>query len=296
LNGGDVPTVASLWAVYVEKHVERNVVAPKQFGKCWKNLEPHFGALKVSGVSQDIVDKYEGKRRCGAIGKPSVQATVRKELVLLRACFNWCANPKRKVLKPEEVPLFDLPPDSAPNDRWLREEELAKLKAVAAEGVGADDRMTRGERVLWIGLETAARSEAIRQLTWDRVDWETKTIDFNVPGRRRTKKRRAVVPISGALEPILRRMYQERIGHHVLDNDAEVGRLIDRVADRAGIADVSPHVLRHTAATHMARRGVPLFIIAKILGNSVALVERVYAKHQPEDLRRAINKISEVEL
>jgi integrase len=243
-------------------------------------------------VSHDSVLAYESKRKRGAIGRPSVDATIRKELVLLKACFNWCANPKRKILRREEVPVFDLPDDSAPRDRWLRVEEVAKLKAVAAEGVGAEDRMTRGERFLWLGLETAARSEAIRQLTWDRVDWETKTIDFNVPGRKRTKKRRAVVPISQALMPVLRRMFEQRVNEYVLDTDSEVGRLVERIAQRAGIADVTPHVLRHTAATHMARRGVPLWIVAKVLGDTIATVERIYAKHAPEDLRGAVDQIS----
>jgi integrase len=152
--------------------------------------------------------------------------------------------------------------------------------------------MTRGERFLWLGLETGARSEAIRQLTWDRVDWETKTIDFNVPGRKRTKKRRAVVPISQALMPVLKRMYEQRNSDLVLDTESELARLINRIADRAGIAGVTPHVLRHTAATHMARRGVPLWIVAKVLGDTIATVERIYAKHAPEDLRGAVDQIS----
>jgi integrase len=156
--------------------------------------------------------------------------------------------------------------------------------------------MGRGERFLWLGLETAARCAAIRQLTWDRVDWQTKTIDFNVPGRKRTKKRRAVVPISRALEAPLRRMQAEAFDPmtgHVLDSSAPVRKLIERIANNAGVSDVSPNVLRHTAATFMARSGVPLWIIAKILGNSVAMVERVYAKHDPSDLRGGIEKISE---
>ena len=291
---GGVVTVAELWDVYVEKHAKKNTVAPDMFTKSWNNLGKHFGALKPSDVSQDVVDTYVDKRERGAIGRPSVQATVRRELGLLRACFNWCASPKRKILKREEVPVFDLPPDSEPSDRWLRTEEIDKLKATAAALSAVEGRMTRGERFLWLGLETAGRSEAIRELTWDRVDWETKVIDLNVPGRRRTKKRRAVVPISQALEPVLRRMYAERVNDLVLDSDSEVGKLLRNIADRAGIADVTPHVLRHTTATHMARRGVPLWIIAKFLADTLATVERIYAKHCPDDLRTAAEVMANV--
>jgi hypothetical protein len=42
----------------------------------------------------------------------------------------------------------------------------------------------------------------------------------------------------------------------------------------------------------MARRGVPLYDIAGVLGNTIAMVERVYAKHSPDRLRAAVNSIS----
>src|SRR5690606_20748430 len=126
-----------------------------------------------------------------------------------------------------------------------------------------------------IALETAARKQAILDLTWDRVDFETSTIHFDVPGRVKTKKRRASVPISSALRPVLERAHRERIGDLVLDNKAAVWKSIQVAAIKAGFSDqvvvrgdkpkatgISPHVLRHTAATHMARRGVSLFTIS----------------------------------
>ena len=39
-------------------------------------------------------------------------------------------------------------------------------------------------------------------------------------------------------------------------------------------------------------RAVPLWIIAKVLGNSLAMVERTYAKHCPDDLRQAVDTIT----
>ena len=63
-------------------------------------------------------------------------------------------------------------------------------------------------------------------------------------------------------------------------------------ATRAGLSAVTPHVLRHTAATWMAIAGVPLQEIARFLGNSLAMVEKVYAKHSPDYLRRAADALS----
>lgn len=296
--GSDL-TIGDLWSVYEAKHIEKSVASDETLRSCWKNLSAHFAMLPVSGVSQDTVDSYELKRTKGVIGRPSQQSTIRRELGALKACLNWCADPKRRLLAADQVPPFDLPPEGDPNDRWLKPEEIARLMDAArspearAQGRMAG-RMGRGERFLWLGLETAARSEAIRELTWDRVDLETWTIDYNVPGRKRTKKRRAIVPVSQALRGPLTQMYEERLADdgYVLDNPAPVWKLIKRIAARAKVADVSPHVLRHTAATHMARRGVPLWLVAKILGNTLGMVERVYAKHCPDDLRTAVDAIS----
>jgi len=92
-----------------------------------------------------------------------------------------------------------------------------------------------------------------------------------------------------------------------MDNQADVWSTIQLVAIEAGFGGVrpkilrsekpkatgiSPHVIRHTAATHMARNGVPLWKIAKILGNTLAMVEKVYAKWSPDDPDGTVNRIS----
>lgn len=298
-------TVADLWSVYDERHVSRKVVSQKTHEWSWKNLEPHFGKLLLADVSE-AVPAYVAKRERGLIGKPAKSATIRRELVLLRACFNWCADSteRRSIIGLADVPGFALPSDSEPRDRWLREEEITRLLKAAATPVG---RMSRVERFLWLALETAGRKQALLDLTWDRVDFETGVIHLALPGRKQTKKRRASVPISKALLPVLKRAHEERISDRVLDHGAEIWAAVQSVAARAGFGPpqgprhtgtkpratgVSPHVMRHTAASHMARRGVPLFLVAKILGDTIATVEKTYAKHAPDDLRGAVDMIS----
>ena len=77
--------------------------------------------------------------------------------------------------------------------------------------------------------------------------------------------------MSRTLRKVLERAYEERQGDLVMDNKAEVWATIQSIAITAGFegrrgrngtkptaTGISPHVLRHTAATHMARNGVPL--------------------------------------
>lgn len=293
-------TVAELWGEYFKRHVEKNNVTSDAPASAWKNLEQHFGALKLPQFEEknadgdDRVEQYVKLRATGKIGKrPASPATIRYELSILKACLNWCAHAKQKIIRPADIPVFELPPDSEPRDRWLRNDEIQKMVSAAAELREDPALLGTAERFVWLALETAARITAILELTWDRVDFETKVIHYNVPGRRKTKKRRASVPISNALLPVLQRAYKERTGDLVVGAELfAMERAVKAVAARAGVPDVSPHVLRHTAATHMARRGVSLWKIAGVLGNSVGMVEKVYAKHCPDGLADAVELIS----
>lgn len=61
---------------------------------------------------------------------------------------------------------------------------------------------------------------------------------------------------------------------------------------RAGLEDVTPHVLRHTAAVWMAENRVPMSEISQYLGHKSTLItERVYARYSPEYLRNAAQSL-----
>lgn len=314
-------TLQDVWDVYREKHVAKKVASVETADFAWKKLAGFFAMRPVSFLSQTSVDEYVERRIGGKLGRKVKPQTAAKELAYLLAAVKFGVSSKAKLLDPSMVQKFDLPEPGDPRDRWLTRPEIQKMLDAAAR-LRRGPRLSRGERFIWLALETAGREQALLDLTWDRVDFETNVIHLDVPGRRKTKKGRATVPISKALLPVLERAFEERTFTvparsgkpaqtrtmtHVLDNNARVWSVIQLIAIEAGFGGkrpkvlrsekpkstgISPHVLRHTAATHMARRGVPLWIIAKILGNSVRMVEKVYAKHAPDDLRDAIDLIS----
>ena len=51
---------------------------------------------------------------------------------------------------------------------------------------------------------------------------------------------------------------------------------------------LTPHVLRHTRATHLLQKGVAPYAVASLLGDTVATVLRVYGHHCPNYLAEAI--------
>lgn len=282
-------TVAEAWTRYEAKTPSAQTATA---GYSWKNLEPHFGHLAIEAVDQDAVDAYVAKRISGRIGRPSKPATCRRELAVLIAALNFGAKGGRRALYSAALlnPI-DLPPSSPPRERWLTAEELKRLFD-AARDMRSGDRLSRGELFLWLALETAARKGAILDLTWDRVDLEAGVIRYDVPGRAATKKRRADVPISDTLRAVLERARDERENDLVMGDKSDPYGTVRRIAARADLEGVSPHVLRHTAATHMARNGVPLWTVAKVLGNTLAMTEKVYAKWAPSEPERNVNLIS----
>jgi len=128
------------------------------------------------------------------------------------------------------------------------------------------------------------------------VDFERRLIHYDRRGRRENKKRRAVVPINAVALAELQAQRLAAVTEHVIEfrgrRVASVKNGFSAACRRAGIDDCSPHVLRHSAATHMVMAGVPMVEIARMLGDSVAMVEQVYGKHSPDFLRGAADALA----
>ena len=67
----------------------------------------------------------------------------------------------------------------------------------------------------------------------------------------------------------------------------DIKRSFASACRRAGLERVNPHVLRHTCATWLMQRGVPMWEAAGYLAMSRETLERVYGHHHPDYLRGA---------
>ncbi len=69
-----------------------------------------------------------------------------------------------------------------------------------------------------------------------------------------------------------------------------VWRIVRRIGASVGIVEkqLSPHVLRHSAATHMVEGGADLRTVQELLGHASLSTTQIYTKVSPEHLREVV--------
>jgi integrase len=137
-----------------------------------------------------------------------------------------------------------------------------------------------------------ARNAALLDLTWARCDFDRELIDLRNPTITTPHKGRAIVPMNRTVKAALVEARNGALSDDVIewagDRVRSVKNGLRSAATRAGIAHVSPHILRHWAAVHMAEVGIPMEEIAQYLGHSdVNVTRQVYARFSPDYLRGA---------
>jgi integrase len=267
------PTVEALWAAYADYLGDRPTGRNMRYVA--EAIIPVFGKLRPDQITPDDCKGY-AKARAAAGKKPG---TVHTELGYLRSTLVWA----RKVRLIGQAPYIWLPQKPAGKERWLTEAEIGRLlSAPAAPHV---------RLAIVLMLATAARVTAILQLTWDRVDLDRGQIDLRLDAEG-PRKGRAVLPINGMARAALVAAREAALTDHVIEYGGDPVKSIKRgfaaACKAAGLAGVSPHGLRHTAAVHMAAGGVPMSQVAQYLGHSnTSVTEKTYARYAPDHLRAA---------
>jgi len=264
-------TIKQLWDAYRDEKEGRRVAKVMEYE--WKAVGPHFGHLKPDQVDIATCRAYTGDRR--RAGKKD--GTIWTELGHLRTVLRWAA----PMIIPH-APRIERPSKPAPKGQWLTLAEIDRLYAVECA--------PHIKLAIRLMLATAARVGAVLDLTWDRVNFETGVIDLRIDAVG-PRKGRAVVPMNAGLRAALSQARDIALSDYVIEWAGGPVKSIKtgfyRAVKDAGLEGVSPHVLRHTSAVHLAVGGIPMSRIAQFLGHtSTAVTERTYARFSPEHLRQ----------
>lgn len=248
---------------------------------CLTHLDRGLGRLRVGDLTPARLLAYRDARGVSA-------PTLRRELGALRAALGY-AEAHRRISR-DDAPRIDLPQPSAPRKTYLRDADERAFHQAALDHTPTGGRLTRLSRFVAVALDTAARREAICELTWDRIDLEHGVVDFAVPGATETNKRRTSVPINARLRPVLERAYAERTGPYFLDHPGSIRAQWRRWIDKTKWAgEICPHDLRRTFASLTVMAGVPIEFVAEVLADNPNTVRRHYAHLDPRAKGEAVN-------
>lgn len=247
----------------------------------WKAMQGFWAQVDPTLIDETMCRAYHARRR-------AADSTARYELLQLSTALGWAVDNGPRLPR---RPTIWLPQAPETKTRHLTHSEFARFFAAV--------RADHARLYVMLGLYTMARPTAILELTWDRVDFMRRLIDFTPDGHRRTAKRRTVVPISDALLPELQRGFEARTTEWVIERGGQrvacIKKAFQAASERSGV-HATPYTLRHTGAVWAAEAGVPITELAQFMGHSDdRTTQKHYSRYSPEYLLKVANAIGSVD-
>jgi integrase len=288
--------IADVLTIYLEDRgdaISRRSELEERLGR----LNEFWGAKTLAEISGETCGAYVALR--------GTASGARRDLEDLRAAIGHHAEEgfHRGFVR------VSLPPKGLPRDRWLTRSEAAKL-LWACWSTRETQRaiptvkfpLRHIARFILIGLYTGTRAAAIAASAPARaegrayVDLERGVFYRLAIGKRVTNKRQPPVHLPPQLLSHMRRWARIGLaGEYFVTWHGKPVRSVKKgfaqAVTRAGLSGVTPHTLRHTAATWLMQNGVPIWEAAGFLGMSPEMLARVYGHHHPDHLRNAAGKI-----
>lgn len=239
-------------------------------GDAWKAMKPFWENVDPGMIDEPMCQSYRARRSVA-------DATARYELMQLSTALHWGV----ATQKIERRPPIWLPRTPERKIRHLSFDEYQRFfAAVQAE---------HARLYVQIGLFTVARPGSILELTWDRVDFMRRQIDFTPAGHLRTTKRRVVVAIGYTLLAALQEAFKGRTSEYVIERGGKRVHSIKKAfaaASRRSGVHATPYTLRHTGAVWAAESGVSMPELAQMMGHDDdRTTQKHYARFSPDHLR-----------
>lgn len=279
-------TVADLWAGYLVDMQGRAVTGT--MAHTWKALKDRFAAMEAEAISIADCRAHVAERRAQVSKRHPdgiSDGTIHTELGHLRMVLLWAE--KHGLIA--KAPAIERPAKPEPKTDFLTRPEVAALRDAA--------KAPHVRLAIILMIATGARNEAALQLTWDRVDFERRMIMLRNPFDRGRRKGRATIPINDTLMAALSEARTGALTPFVVEWAGKPVKSIKRGLKAAGAAigrpDVSPHMLRHSAAVWLAEDGHSMNEIAQYLGHDdVKTTTKIYARFSPTHLRKLADSLN----
>jgi integrase/recombinase XerD len=216
-------------------------------------------------------------------GKPLNRVSIKNALINLHCFLTRIAEwgypdaPTRTLMFPGDLPIVD-----KPLPRFLDDAAAAKLMRATRNDADPLSRL-----IVELLVRTGIRRSELLALTVDAVVQIGSAYWLRIPIGKLHNDR--YIP----LHPQLKQLLDDWITHHRPNglrtnhllvehsrpiSHQRVASALRRIADAAGIGNVTAHQLRHTLATQAVNRGMSLDAIAALLGHKTLAMTMVYAR------------------
>ncbi|WP_439577672.1 tyrosine-type recombinase/integrase [Elioraea sp.] len=248
---------------------------------------PELGQKPVSTLTQADVAAWHRKQKAAPY-------QGNRALAALAALITWATGQGYRMAAAGNPCAGIARFQEEKRERFLNEAELASVgeAIAAAEAEGMNAAHAAALRLL---ILTGARRDEIRTLRWEHVDTERAML--RLP-RSKTGKKVVHLPPPA----LLLLAAQKRIDGNPFvfpgtkrgEPVSELNRAWYAVRDRAGLAGVRLHDLRHTHASLGAAAGLSLPVIGKLLGHTQPSTTARYAHLADDPVKRAAEMIGNV--
>jgi integrase len=277
--------VLVLHAAVENKHSERK--SKRSILDC--HLLPAFGDLPLDAIGPRQIATYKAAKLKPSDGTKGFEPkTINNHLTVLRKCLVLAREWGRLAVVPSvgflraKKPEFDFFTfDEAP--RILEGAERGAWHGMILCALRAGLRQGELLELRWDDLDLVKGLIRVRRAIYDGV------VDVPKGGRGRE------VPMGDDLREAFRGLPSRFAGRLVWPGEGgrnltkgEAKWPLWRASKRAGLRRVGWHVLRHTFASHLAMRGVPLKAVQELLGHVSIEQTMRYAHLAPEVSREAV--------
>lgn len=282
-------TIGEFWDRHYYPEALRRKKSAKSEEKLFRNwIRPQIGNLPLNGLKKSHIDMVVGSIMKAGLAPRTAQYAVAVVSLLWNTAFAQefvtGENPARRVRRPK-IDNRRL--------RFLSKDEadalLAELKNISLE--------LHDECVL--ALYCGLRAGEIHNLTWGDIDFGNGQILIRDPKNGQNRFAFLTAPVKAMLELRFDGQNKESLlfptatGKKRVQVSRTFGDCVEKLGLNAGVNDprqrVVFHTLRHTFASWLVQKGVPLHTVAELMGHrSIAMTQR-YAHLSPESLRNAVN-------
>jgi len=244
----------------------------------------YLGNIQLSELTKSSIEDFISYR----IKKVSAYAG-RKDLINIKAMLNWAvennflnSNPSNKIKRiktPEKLPVF------------FNQEDFDKLIFT----IDSDDIRD----LVIFAVNTGIRQGEIINLEFPQVDFINRVITLDNQNHITKSKRVRSIPLNEITLQILNTRVRKIGSSYVFTlngNKFNQDFLIHKFKKYVLKARLNPklnfHALRHTFASWLVQRGVSIYEVSKLLGHSDIKTTEIYSHLRVEDLREAVNKLT----